>query len=630
VYFSSTSCRTSFIRIFNISVRWLALVLATGVISQTIISRTVRAQTQAEAKDTRGPSTGSVSSHVGPPLAAEPIVVYNNWSAYDELSDNIPLTEQLTMKELDEILRLRRLGVRFDYYTIDAFWFDPDGGYRTWRKPNWPNGPDAWIRKCRENGILPGLWFSTNTLVKINAAPEWRDSLNENKGAMSFSEGGFLPNFMETLQYWYDRGIRIYKFDFVDFGAATPETAKTKSPQEIRMQNENAFREALLKFRTRNPDVVLVAFNGFGGDVESTAGAFPFQHPVDLRWLEVFDSMYSGDPRPSDVPEMNFWRSMDIYSDHMVRRYEQSFLPLERIDSTGFMLGNTGTIYYRKTNAWKGALILMMARGGWVNTVYGSLEFLSDDDARWFAKVQSLYMPLEGEGRTKTFGGIPGNVEPYGFGSLDGEGSVYVAVNPVQSIEDIPLPRLSHEQSTLSGGRILFRDAGFEPHLAGDKIKLGPGEMAVVGFGKFASPKFDLGVQEDVKIPRKIAPLPAVFSTKGKNSIQAEITVPAQGDLRIVMQQRSAKDGSLARSWKGGPPNGTNMGKVFVLKASQEGKPVPVEINYDKVIWSGLSWAVGEIHQGAVKPGVPLEIECSSAEQDFPVQLEGKVFVVEY
>jgi hypothetical protein len=127
----------------------------------------------------------------GAPLARDPIFVYNNWSAYDELSDNIPLTEQLAMKELDEILRLRRFGIRFDYYTIDAFWFDPDGGYRTWRKPNWPDGPDAWIRKCRENGILPGLWFSTNTLVKINAIPQWQDSLNEKKGAMAFFEGSF-------------------------------------------------------------------------------------------------------------------------------------------------------------------------------------------------------------------------------------------------------------------------------------------------------------------------------------------------------------------------------------------------------------------------------------------------------
>jgi len=44
----------------------------------------------------------------------EPIAVYNNWSAYDELSDDIELTEKLAMKELAEILRLRRAGVRID------------------------------------------------------------------------------------------------------------------------------------------------------------------------------------------------------------------------------------------------------------------------------------------------------------------------------------------------------------------------------------------------------------------------------------------------------------------------------------------------------------------------------------
>jgi hypothetical protein len=566
---------------------------------------------------------------LGAPLARDPIFVYNDWSAYDELSDNIALTEQLAMTELDEILRLRRLGVRVDYYMMDAFWFAPDGGYRTWRKPNWPNGPDAWIQKCRDNGIMPGLWFGTNELVKINPIAEWQSSLTANQGAMSFSEGGFLPNFMDAMQYWYDRGIRMFKFDFVDFQAATPDTVKTKIPEEIRSRNVDAFREALGKFRRRNPDVVLVAFNGFGGDVESTAGPFPFHASVDLRWLEVFDSLYSGDPRPSDVPEMNFWRSMDIYSDHMVRRYEQSFLPLERIDSTGFMLGNTGTIYYRRNHAWKGALILMMARGGWVNTVHGNLEFLSDEDARWFARVQSLYFRLQSLGRTKTFGGIPGEVQPYGFGALDADGEVYAVVNPAQSIEEIEMPLLSREQTVMNQGRVIFRDAGFQPSLRGDKIKLGPAQMALVGFGKYARPEYDLGIQEDVVIPRSIAPVEAVFSTHGGNTVQATVAAPQHGSLRIIMQQRSTKDGSIMRSWKGGPPKGTNMGKVFVLSASQDGKSLPVAINYDKVIWSGLSWAAGEIEHTALRPGVPVTIVCSSSEPD-SVQLEAHLYQVDY
>jgi hypothetical protein len=596
----------------------------------SFLAATTTSQAAAQQHGKPQPSTAPVwdAGKLGAPLLRDPIFVYNDWSAYDELSDNIPLTEQLAMRELDQILRLRKFGVRFDYYMMDAFWFDPDGAYRSWRKPNWPNGPDAWIKKCRDNGILPGLWFSTNTLVKINAAPAWQNSLNASKGSMSFFEGGFLPDFMQVLQYWYDRGIRMYKFDFVDFDAATPATAKQLTVQEIHARNAEAFREALKKFRKEHPDVVLVAFNGFGGDVESTAGPFPFRHPVDLRWLEVFDSMYSGDPRPSDVPEMNFWRSMDIYSDHMVRRYEESFVPLKRIDSTGFMLGNTGTIYYRKTHAWKGALILMMARGGWVNTVHGNLEFLSDDDAAWFAKAQKLYLELESMGRTKTFGGIPGEVKPYGFGSLTPDGSVYAVMNPAQDFAEVAMPLLSQVQKPNLHGRLLFRDAGYVPVLSGDKIRLGPGQMAVVGYGKYAGAEYDLGIQEDVRIPRAIGPLRADFVSKGKNTIEATVTAPAHGDLRIIMQQRSL-DGSIMRSWKGGPPKGTNMGKVFVLRAWQNGRELPVEINYDKVIWSGLSWAVGEVKHGSFAPKVPITVGCSSAE-DSPVMLQGRLFQVEY
>ena len=565
---------------------------------------------------------------LGETLLRDPVWVYNDWSSYDELSDNIPLTEQLAMKELNEIVRLQKYGVHFDYYMMDAFWFDPDGAYRTWRKPNWPAGPERWIAACQKSGLKPGLWFSTNTLVKINAAPQWKDSLNAKGGSMSFSDGGFLPDFMEVLQYWYDRGIRMYKFDFVDFDAATPSAEKTYSKQEIHQRNQDAFREALVKFRAKHPDVMLVAFNGFGGDMESTAGPFPFRNPLDLRWLEAFDSIYSGDPRPSDVPQTNFWRSMDIYSDHMVRRYEESGMPLERIDSTGMMIGNTGTIYYRKTHAWKGMLWGMMARGGWVDTVHGNLEFLDEEKARWFARAQHVYEKLQAEGRTKTFGGIPGNVEPYGFGSFDATGSVYTVVNPAQSIRELELPKLSRLQSSRGAGRILFRDAGFVPSLRANRITLGPGQMAAVGYGRYADASFDFGVQEDVVIPRKIAPVDANFQQSGKNIIEAVIPPPAQGDLRILFQQRD-EQGNIMRSWPGGPPNGKSVATVLKITVEQSGKPLPVDISYDKLVWSGLSWGSGEVRHKDLVAGVPITIRCSSAETG-PVNLEAHLYAVSY
>lgn len=563
-----------------------------------------------------------------PPALQAPISVYNNWSSYDELSDNIPLNEKLAMRELDEVLRLKRGGVRFDYYMMDAFWFAPDGGYRAWREPNWPNGPDEWIRKCRENGVLPGLWFSTNTLVKIQAAPAWKDSLNANGGAMSFFEGGFLPDFMNVLQFWYDRGIRMFKFDFVDLTAATPAGAATMSKAEIKERNATAFREALLAFRRKHPDAVLLAFNGFGGTLDNTYSPLPFSDPTDLRWLEVFQMEYTGDPRPSDVPEANFWRSVDIYSDHMVRRFEQLGFPLERIDSTGFMVGNTGTIYYRAMHAWKGAYLLMMARGGWVNTVHGNLESIGNKDAHWMARAQSLFFELQGLGRIHTFGGIPGDVEPYGFGGVTTRGAVYVVVNPGQTIAALKLPKLAPEQSSLGQGRIQFRDAGFQPQLNGAQISLGPGQMAMVGFGAYASPNYDFGIQSDVVIPRSISPFKIAFHNTGVGAVEASVEPPAHGVLRLIAQEMTP-GGQLRRTWAGGPPSGENMGKVFAFSASQNGRAIPIRIDYDKVIWSGLSWAVGEIDVRDLTPGIPLLLRFHSAEKD-SITLKCTAYLVDY
>jgi hypothetical protein len=133
----------------------------------------------------------------------QPVAVYNNWSTYDELSDNIELTEVLAMKELGEILRLRRAGVRIDYYVMDAFWYSPSGGYRDFRRPHWPDGPEGWLTACRTNGIKPGLWVASNVPFHLDVLPEWRSSMDATGSAMSFFDGGFLPQFMQSLQFWY-------------------------------------------------------------------------------------------------------------------------------------------------------------------------------------------------------------------------------------------------------------------------------------------------------------------------------------------------------------------------------------------------------------------------------------------
>ena len=117
------------------------------------------------------------------------------------------------------------------------------------------------------------------------------------------------------------------------------------------------------------------------------------------------------------------------------------------------MVGKTGTIYYRGMHAWKGALILMLARGGWMNTTHGNLELIGDSDAHWFARVQSLYLHFQSEGRIKTFGGIPGDVQTYGFGALDARWKrIRGSESRDRMMAKIRMPLLSQAQKPLGAG----------------------------------------------------------------------------------------------------------------------------------------------------------------------------------
>jgi hypothetical protein len=562
------------------------------------------------------------------PFMRDPVWVYDNWSAYaegvPELRDT-RLTETLAMQQLDQLVRVKRRGVRFDYYMMNAFWFAPDGAYRRWRKPDWPDGPDRWIEACDKNGLKCGMWFGTNSLWKIDVAPAWRSSLAQKAHSewqfdtLSMFEGGFLSDFMDVLQFWYERGIRMFELDAAQFDAATERTRNTLSREEIRWCNQSALAQALKAFRASHPDAMLVAFNDFGGDLRSTQSPFPFKKTVDLRWLEVFDSLYSGDTRASDLPMANFWRSIDLYNDHMVRRYEQSGVPLERIDPF-FTLSTTWFGYSRGKRAWKGMLLLTLARGSWKKSIYGSLGLLSEDEVKWFAKAQRMYEPLIAMGRTKTFGGIPGEAQPYGFGSFDIGGALYTVVNPSQEVRSMKLPLLSAAQPALRQGRVLFRDAGFAPVLSGSQITLGPEQMAMIGFGRYFAASYDLGIQDDVIIPNKIQPVATSVRASGSDVLEVTVSPPVRGDLRVLFQQHDTTGAVV----KGNKIRGR-------IEASQGDKKITIAavVPADPEGFGGVSWNACEIRRMHFSETEPITLRYS-LHADRPAELTCKAYAVEY
>ena len=83
------------------------------------------------------------------------------------------------------------------------------------------------------------------------------------------------------------------------------------------------------------------------------------------------------------------------------------------------------------------------------------------------------------------------------------------------------------------------------------------------------------------------------------------------------------------RSWPGGPPKGTSVGKVLKIIVEQDDKPLPVEIDYDKQIWSGLSWGAGEVKHANFLADKQIRVQCSS-EGKSKVVLEGHLYAVAY
>jgi len=58
------------------------------------------------------------------------------------------------------------------------------------------------------------------------------------------------------------------------------------------------------------------------------------------------------------------------------------------------------------------------------------------------------------------------------------------------------------------------------------------------------------------------------------------------------------------------------MNEYLTITARQGEKNLPVKIEYDKMIWCGLSWAAGEINTADFDSKHPVQIICTAKEGD--------------
>jgi hypothetical protein len=554
------------------------------------------------------------------PELAAPIEIYAHASVPAAPSAASPLSEALAMHDIDQLARLKKSGLRIDYDLLDASAIAPDGLHASGRTAAWPKGPGAWIAHCRAAGIRPGMRFSSSALRPFDQAP------------FDFNAEIFR-DFIPTLQSWYDRGIRLFAFDGLDLTVATPETAARLSQDEIVAHNREALSVALTAFRAKNRDAVLLAIAG-NGSVSDRSPAFLL--------------LSAGSPRGPSWPETSIERADEIETDSEIRRVEQTGVPLAHILSEGFIAARDTLECPAKSchapvlaRPWKGDFLLSHARGSWVHPLTGDLDAIQAADVRWMARVENLFFELERQGRISSFGGAPAEDfnmagQPYGFAGATSRGAVYVVVNPGQTVARLSLPALASGQPR-GPGRILFRDAGFSPHLTGNDLTLGPGQMAAVGFGAYAAPEFNFGVQREVLIPESIEPVDADFHLTAPGVLEARFDPPIRGVLRIVVLER--EPGGKTQTGTAAPPGGTyapaaGSGNRFTLEITQAGRPIPlrpggVESEANGTLSAQPSWAVAEIDINDLTPGIPLRVRFQS-NGDPQATLEGSAYQVIY
>lgn len=558
-----------------------------------------------------------------------PIAVYSH-NATHGTSSAAPVDEKQAMRDLDELNRLKSAGVHTEFDMMEASWFAPASGYRALRADAWPNGPDAWLARCRAIGVRPGMQIDGNAIPSqsVQIPGQWKDSLGANGSSLSLFEGGYLPDLMAALQSWYDRGVRLFAFDSIDLSAATPTSGKL-NPTEIVLRNATAMRQALQAFHEKNRDAVLLVSllpstqPRFSVPSVASAGAGDSNQPAhtSLAQLGAFTVVSAEMLRPSADPQANLWRAIDIENDESVRRLEQSGLTLAQIDSSGFTATGSAD---SGMHAWKGAFLLSMARGGWADSLHGDLSLIQKDDAHWMAHVQRLFLTLQEQGHMRSFGAPAGSGEPYGFAAASERGSVYVVVNPGDNAATIALPAFATGAQNRSARRLQFSDAGFAPVLKDNSITLGPGQMAMVGYGAYAASSYNLGVQRDVVIPREVELVNADFHATDSGALEASFEPPIDGVVRVILRPRISDSEAIPML-----NLGATASHPFTLEVSQYGRAIPVRLDRGNKIEKGLGWTVGEIDVNDLTPGVPLVVRFHSNDYDM-ASLEANAYAVEY
>jgi len=513
--------------------------------------------------------------------------IYCDWAAHDELGTLVKpeLTEQLTNTMLDTLQSMKsRDGTQFDYYLMDAFWYDPKGAYLDFKKPNWPRGYEPAVGRMLDLGMKPGLWFDLGgSTLDLKGTSGWS---GPEKPCLTD------PQFAQLLENAFEAHVREHSLALLKFDFANMFCRHGSDPVPslaVLEKNADALRVLCEKARKLNPAMVIRAYNTFSlVEMMSSTKRWDEAYAVSPWWLRWFDSVYSGDSRPSELPSVTSLRdSVNWYQDHVYRGYLRCLMPSYMVDDCGSLVGKTSTIYYLGAEGFTDSWIMNIMRSGLMPTFYGDLTLLTESDRKFLAAALRFlrdHAPVLAN--TQPILGVPGRGEVYGYLARHGDLALVTVVNPglySQSFSvTVPTPPSSFRKLIFSNDALVQKET---PSTIGVlNGNLTPGEIRIYAIGPRS-------MIEPLALPpastrqyREVTPAADPFG--GTKEAQLKIAPDQVGmTLAIIVQY-----------WKGGEADRAFDRPQEVMKLA--GEVSSRSVSFSSIpregtdIWSRCSWAV--------------------------------------
>jgi hypothetical protein len=342
-----------------------------------------------------------------------PFGINNQWGACptgddEQVLDLLGLLEQWQKK-----------GVRFDYFTLDTGWVDPNSDLTRFRPTCFPNGPGEIIRRVNALGMKFGLWFGTSwaaescwdyppaqagqPAISMPYRLGYPDKAHEGRMYCFACEPYFQTLKKAVLYHVRENHVRLLKFDGGSYTCDNPQHGHLPGKYSVEPMFDHLI-DLADSARATAPDVFVMWYWGLRSPFWALYGDLIFESGLQMEGsgTSSFLALYYRD-------------SVTLAQDQNAQ-FAKNIPPVVK-DSLGVWLADNRWGNFMGKERWREALVMDLGRGNlFVPNLWGNLYYLNDDNVAFLARMSAF--ARENESlllHRRSIAGDPSRNEPYGY-----------------------------------------------------------------------------------------------------------------------------------------------------------------------------------------------------------------------